>query len=166
MNRLAVLEKPKISHRIGGVISTPLVPKTKSVEYPFIKELIGQFRLLDRANIYSYQSSDSLLQSWLVTVKKSNLKSLEIDQLTKLRVLAFYHAIATVIERETGQITQIFINLSDQSISSALICCGNLLVINELLPKVSDFGFDSTERLVGKAEQLIQSALTRIEQFF
>lgn len=166
MNRLAVLEKPKISHRIGGVITTPLIPKAKSVEYPFVRELIRQFRLLDRANIYSYQSSDSLLQSWLVTGKKSNLKSLEIDQLTKLRVSAFYHAIATVIERETGQITEVFINLSSQSISSALICCGNLLVINELLPKVSDFGFDSVEKLVDEADKLIQSALTRIEQFF
>jgi probable nitrogen fixation protein len=166
MNRLAVLEKPKISHRVGSMIATPLVPKTKKLEHPFVKELMRQFRLLDRANIYSYYSSDSLLESWLVTDKKSSLKSLEIDQLTRLRVSAFYHAIATIIERETGQITQVFINLSSQSISSALICCGNLLVINELLPKASSFGFDSVEKLVDEADKLIQSAMTRIEKFF
>jgi probable nitrogen fixation protein len=81
-------------------------------------------------------------------------------------VSAFYCAIAAIIERETGQITEVFINLSSQSISSALICCGNLLVINELLPKASSFGFDSVEKLVDEADKLIQSAMTRIEQFF
>jgi probable nitrogen fixation protein len=81
-------------------------------------------------------------------------------------VSAFYYAIATIIERETGQITEVFINLSSQSISSALICCGNLLVINELLTKASSFGFDSIEKLVDEADKLIQSAMTRIEKFF
>lgn len=166
MNHLAVLEKPKISHRVGGSLSAPLIPKAKKLEHPFVKELIRQFRLLDRANIYSYYSSDSLLEFWLITSKKSNLKSLKIDRSTRLLVSAFYYAIAAIIERETGQIAEVFINLSSQSISSALICCGNLLVMNELLTKSSDFGFDSVEKLVDKAEQLIQSALARIEQFF
>jgi probable nitrogen fixation protein len=163
MNRLAVLEKPKITHRLR-VVPTP-VPN-EGGEHPFVKELIRQFRQQDSLGNYRQYSNESLLQSWVIPAKRQGAKNPEIDRLSRLRVSAFYHAVATIIEQETGQLTQIFLNLSPQGASSALICCGNLLVINELLSKVQGFGFGSIEKLVYEAERLIRSAVARIYQFF
>jgi probable nitrogen fixation protein len=166
MNRLAVLEKPRIAHRIGVNLPTPLPVRDNGDEHPFVKELIRQFRLQDAGGNYHGDSNESLLQSWVTPSKRQGAKNAKIDRCSQLRVSAFYHAIATFIERETGQLTRIFLNLSHQGASSALICCGNLLVMNELLPKIHGFGFDSIDKLVTEAEKLIDSAVTRIHQFY
>jgi probable nitrogen fixation protein len=89
-----------------------------------------------------------------------------VEGADRLRVSAFYHAVAKGIEWETGQIAGIFLNLNHRGLSSALICCGNLVVTNELLPKIQGFGFDSLEKLIIEAEKLIDSAVTRIHQFY
>jgi probable nitrogen fixation protein len=160
MNRLAVLEKPRITRpnplRIAKIAEDP----------SFIGELIHQFRLQDTEGNYRGYSDESLLQSWVTPAKRQGAKNPKIDRCSQLRVSAFYRAIATFIERETGQLTRIFLNLSHQGASSALICCGNLLVMNEILPKIHGFGFDSIDKLVTEAEKLIDSAVTRIHQFY
>ncbi|MEG3437040.1 DUF269 domain-containing protein [Pannus brasiliensis CCIBt3594] len=169
MNRLAVLEKPKKSPPKSPrlrVVPAPVVPREDGEDHPFVKELIREFRQQDPSGNYRQYSTESLLHSWVISGKRSNVKNPEIDRLISLRVAAYYQAIAKTIERQTGQLTRVFLNLNHQGVSSALICCGNLLVVNELLPKIQSFGFDSIDRLVIEAEKLIDSAVTRIHQFY
>jgi probable nitrogen fixation protein len=137
-------------------------------DHPFLDELVRQFRLQDTTSHYQNWSDESVLKSLILSSDSSrnrHVRKGEIDLLTRLRVSAYYYAIAAQIERETGQLSEIFINLSNQGLSSALVCCGHLLVISELLQKVGCFGFESLDNLINEAEQLILRAVARVRQF-
>lgn len=142
--------------------------RVEEVDHPFLEELLRQFRLQDSTGYYQNWSNESVLKSLILSsdsFRNCYVKRGEVDQLTRLRVSAYYHAVAAQIEKETGQLSEIFINLSNQGLSSALVCCGHLLVISELLQKVGCFGFESFDNLIDEAEHLIRRAVTRVRQF-
>ncbi|ACK70542.1 conserved hypothetical protein [Gloeothece citriformis PCC 7424] len=139
------------------------------LEHPFLDELLKQFRLHDSSGDYQTWSNELLLNSLIVSSGRTrkNPNSNAVDSsLYYLRISAFYHTVAKEIEKKTGRLPQIFINLSPKGSSSALIFCGNLLVVYDLLEKVSSFGFESLDKLVHTGEQLIHHAVARVHQFF
>lgn len=139
------------------------------LKHPFVDELLKQFRLHDTSGYYQNWSNELLLNTLIVPPSRERgmARNSQIDSsLYYLRVCAFYHTVAREIQRQTGRLPQIFINLSPKGSSSALIFCGNLLVVYELLEKVSSFGFESLEKLVNTGEHLIHNAVVRVNQFF
>ena len=127
-------------------------------DHPFLHEFIRQFRQQDTGGIYQNCSDNQLLQSLI--------RKQDSDSLGELGIFAFYHAITAEIEKETGKLGETFINFTQQGIGSVVICCGYLLVISESFQKANNFGFDSLESLVFKAEELIFYSLMKIRQFF
>ncbi|WP_013323686.1 NifX-associated nitrogen fixation protein [Gloeothece verrucosa] len=149
--------------------ATLSLAQSLSREHPFVDELLRQFRLHDTSGCYENWSNELLLNSLILSPirEKNRAINSQVDSsLSYLRVCAFYHTVAIEIEKKTGRLPETFINLSPQGSSSALICCGNLLVVYELLERVSSFGFDSLEKLINTGEQLIQYAVARVHQFF
>lgn len=130
-----------------------------TIKYPFLQELLYQFRLQDTDGNYQNLSDHHLLNSWLT------FNQLEPD-LIQLQIRAFYQAVGKEIERQTGKIAEIVLNLNPQKGSSALICCGNLLVVYQLVKETSYFSFDSIETLAITADNLINYSVKKIKQFF
>lgn len=128
-------------------------------KHPFLEELLYQFRLEDRTGTYQNISDHSLLNSWL------SFNQLEQD-LIQLQIKAFYQAVANLIERQTGKIAQIVLNLNPEKSSSALICCGNLLVVYQLVKEINCFSFDSIETMAKTADNLVDYSVSKIQQFF
>lgn len=140
---------------------------TDTVENPFLEELVRQVRLQDTSGIYSNCSNELLLKSFVIPSNSCQLPlDSQEDSLTTLGVSAFYHAVAAMVEKETGQLAQIFINLSHQGLSSALVCCGPLLVVSRLLRGGQELGFDSPEILATEGEKIVQKAISKVRQYF
>ena len=133
-------------------------------ERVFLQEFIQQVRQQDTCGTFS-NCDDRLLVRSLLFPSKSEKENHEIDPLTNLRVSAFYRAIATIIERETGYITETFINLTSKKLSSALIFCGGVLVVYQIIRKLELFGFESIDKLAFEGSVLITNALAKASQY-
>ena len=79
---------------------------------------------------------------------------------------AFYHAIATQLERETGQMTETFINLNPAGLGWVLIFCNRILVISQFIPNAQRFQFKSLDHLVQEGENNVQEALEVAKSYF
>ncbi len=133
-------------------------------ESVFLKEFIQQVRQQDTRGIYS-NCDDRLLVRSVLFPAKSKKDNQNIDPLTNLLVSAFYRAIAKIIERETGYLTETFINLTSNKLSSALIFCGGVLVVYQIIRKLELFGFESIDKLTFEGSMLITNALAKANQY-
>lgn len=165
------------------ILPTPFIPSFESTIIPrdepihqsvFLRKLVQQMRFHDTNGIYDHCPDSTLLQSLIIPAgtlcpvesARRYADPCAIAPLTRLQVSAFYHAIAAEVETITGQVTQIFINLGHSELSSALIFCGNLLVLSQLLRQVNCFGFESIETLKQEGEQMVKKAVTKAYQYF
>ncbi len=145
------------------------IPRAKTTqsdlfESVFLQEFIQQVRQQDTSGNYA-NCDDRLLVRSLLFPSESEKINHGIDPLTDLRVSAFYRAIAIVIERETGYITETFINLTSKKLSSALIFCGGVLVVYQIIRKLELFGFESIDKLTFEGSMLITNALAKASQY-
>ena len=76
-------------------------------------------------------------------------------------VNAFYNAIAVIIKRKTGYNTDAFIHLKNKEFSSAVICCGGVLVLYSLIWGYRSFNFLSLQELIESAETSINNAVNK-----
>jgi probable nitrogen fixation protein len=89
----------------------------------------------------------------------------DVDPVTQLRVLSFFRAIAALIEKETGKLCQVVIDLSHEGFGWSLIWTGKLMVVNRTLRDAQRFGFDSFEKLAAEGEKLAKSGVEIIKRF-
>lgn len=152
---------------MNSITTIAKYPATAPAANSFLEELVRQVRLQDRSGIYSSYSNELLLKFFIIPSNSCQLPiASQEDSLTNLGISAFYHAVAAMVEKETGQFAQIFINLSHQGLSSALVCCGPLLVVSRLLRDLQELGFDSPETLAREGEKIAQKAISKVRQYF
>ncbi len=156
MSQSAILYKPT------GAKIYQFSPSKNTYNHPLVKEIVQQFHEQTREDNRQDLTEQSFIDSFIGTGKN---KTQDIS-FHHFKVSVFFNAIAQQIAKQTGQNPQLFLNLSDSGSSSALICCGNLLVMYEMLPKVSNFGFTSLDKLIKEAQRIIEIAVMRIDQFF
>ncbi|MBZ8181684.1 DUF269 domain-containing protein [Oscillatoria salina] len=137
---------------------------TANLNNPFLDELVRQIRILDTTNLYRHYSNESLLS--LLLTNKKECKHLQLDATLLQLIFAFYRTIAARLEQETGQITEAFINLSQEGLGSVMVVCGSLLVVSQILRNASCFGFESLDTLAGEGEKITQSAIKLAENYF
>lgn len=143
-------------------------PITVDVENSaFLKAIVQQIRANDPYGTYRNWSDELLLKPYVVTKSQKREISVEgdVDPITKGRIMAFYRAIASCIETETGQLAQVVIDLSHEGFGWALVFCGRLLVVSRTLRDAQRFGFDSLEKVAVEGEKLVQSGVDYINRF-
>jgi len=133
-------------------------PQTELFTARFFQEVVKQVNVQEHER-YSNNYQELLFQSF-------KPKEHQIDSLTQMQVSAFYHTIATILEEEIGKPTEVFINLNSQGLSSALVCCGNLVVIKKISENLRYFEFNSLEELSEKGIEIIAAALGKASQYF
>ena len=89
----------------------------------------------------------------------------EVAPITLGRILGFYRAIAARIEEETGQLSQVVVDLSHEGVGWALICSGRLILVSKTLRDAQRFGFDSLEKLNAEGEKLVQKGIDLAQRF-
>ncbi len=127
----------------------------------FAQALVQQIRVNDSYGTLRNWSDELLLKPFIIsrTQKRAISVEGEVDPITKGRILAFYRAIAARIEQETGQLSQVVIDLSHEGFGWALIFSGRLLIVVRTLRDAQRFGFDSLEKLVAEGDKLVNAGI-------
>ena len=78
----------------------------------------------------------------------------------------FYEAVAAILERETGQISQVFLSFGSPIGGWVNICCGPLLVVSKNLRSARGDRFDSVAELLKEGEEIVGQALELAGNYF
>ena len=134
---------------------------------PFLKAIIQQIRANDPYGTYRNWADEILLKPYIIAKKKRREIPVEgdVDPITLGRILAFYRAIAARIEQETGELSQVVIDLSHEGFGWALIFSGRLILVSKTLRDAQRFGFDSLEKLNAEGEKLVQKGIDLAQRF-
>ena len=150
--------------------TTTNTPETDSdliAENPFLQELVRQVRAQDSYGVYRSWKDELVISKFVIPKEKKREISVEneVDLATRLRILYFHRAIAAQIEKETGQLCQVAIDLSHEGFGWALVWTGNLIVVARTLRDAQRFGYPSFKKLAAQGERFVESGIKTIEQF-
>ncbi|MFS8853119.1 NifX-associated nitrogen fixation protein [Synechococcus sp. R5-16] len=136
---------------------TPLSPSTS----PILQEIVRQLRAADPYGTYRTWSDELLLKPFVVTKAQKRQISLEgeVDPGVRSRILIYYRAIAALIEKETGLLAQVVLDLNSEGFGWVLVFSGRLLLVVNTLRDAHRFGFESLEQLTEKATALIDKGI-------
>jgi len=134
---------------------------------PFLKAIVQQIRANDSYGTYRNWADDLLLKPYILSKKQRRDISVEgeVEPATLGRILGFYRAIAARIEQETGQLSQVIVDLSHEGFGWALVFSGRLLLVSKTLRDAQRFGFDSLEKLNAEGEKLVQKGVELAQRF-
>lgn len=134
---------------------------------PFLKAIIQQIRANDPYGTFRNWADELLLKPYVIPKKQRREISVEgdVDPVTTGRILGFYRAIAARIEEETGQLSQVVVDLSHEGFGWALIFSGRLILVSKTLRDAQRFGFDSLEKLNAEGEKLVQKGIELAQRF-
>jgi probable nitrogen fixation protein len=140
---------------------------TEILNSPFLKAIVQQFRGQDSYGTYRNWSDELLLKPFIVSKQKKREISLEgeVDPVTQARIMAFYRAVAACIEKETGLLSQVVIDLSHEGFGWALVFSGRLLLVTKTLRDAHRFGFDSLEKLAEEGERFVEKGIDLAKRF-
>lgn len=136
-------------------------------ENQFLQELVRQIRSQDHYGVYRTWEDKLVLSPFVLSKKQKRQISVEgdVDGATQLRILAFYRAVAACIEKSTGQLCQVVIDLSHEGFGWSLIWSGRLMVVCRTLRDAQRFGFESLEQLAIQGEKLTESGVEMLQRF-
>ena len=150
-------------------MTTTTTPETTSIvaESTFLKELVLQVRAQDHYGVYRSWKDELVLANFVVSKEKKSQISVEgdVDPATQLRILCFYRAIAVCIEKQTGKLCQVVIDLSHEGFGWAIVWTGRLVVLSRTLRDAQRFGYPSLQKLASQGERLVESGIKNIEKF-
>ena len=139
----------------------PQKPRSISTAPRFSKRSVQQIRANDGYGVYRNWADELLLKPYVIPKKKRREISVEgdVEPMTLSRILGFYRAIAARIEEETGQLSQVVVDLSHEGFGWALIFSGRLILVCKTLRDAQRFGFDSFEKLAAEGEKLTSKGI-------
>ena len=134
---------------------------------PFHKSLVQQIRAQDSYGFYRNWTDELILKPYVVTKQKKREISVEgeIDPATISRIHVFFRAIASSIEKETGLISNVVVELGHEGFGWALIFSGRLLLTVKTLRDAHRFGFDSFEKLDEEGTKFIEKGIDLAKRF-
>ena len=147
--------------------TTPEISTSIVEESNFLKELVLQVRAQDHYGVYRSWKDELVLANFVVSKEKKSKISVDgdVDPATQLRILCFYRAIAVCIEKETGKLCQVVIDLSHEGFGWAIVWTGRLIVLSRTLRDSQRFGYPSLKKLAAQGERLVESGLKNIEKY-
>jgi probable nitrogen fixation protein len=136
-------------------------------ENAFLQELARQMRAQDHYGVFRSWSDELVISAFVVTKEKKKTISVQgdVEPATQLRILSFYRAIAVCLEKETGHLCQVVIDLSHEGFGWALVWCGRLIAISKTLRDAQRFGYDSLEKLAAEGEKITQKGVELIKKY-
>ncbi len=136
-------------------------PTFNIADAPFLQAIVQQIRANDAYGTYRNWGDDLLLKPYIIPKKQRREIPVEgeVDPITVGRILGFYRAIAACIETETGQLSQVVVDLSHEGFGWALVFSGRLILVSKTLRDAHRFGFDSIEKLNAEGEKLAKKGV-------
>ncbi|MGR8934697.1 MAG: NifX-associated nitrogen fixation protein [Gammaproteobacteria bacterium] len=133
----------------------------------FVAEMLKQLRAIDTYDTYEGWSEAKIVDPLVLT--KERKQSIPIvgdpDEITMSRVKAYYNAIATLVEKQSGLMAVPVINLTHEGFGRAFVIVGKLIVVDKTLRDVHRFGFASLEKMCDEADKLLKRAHDLIAKY-
>ncbi len=144
-----------------------LISETDPVlESDFAKEMVRQVRAIDTYGSYDNWKINKILEMFVLT--KEMKREIPIigdpDEIVIARVKAFYNAIASLIEKESGLMAVPLMHLSYEGFGRVIITVGKLLVMDRSLRDVHRFGFPTFLKMKDEADKLLSIAFEIINK--
>lgn len=131
------------------------------MENPFVHQMVVQLRAIDSYGTYDDWSDEKVIDPLILT--KERKREIPVvgdpDEITIARLKAYYNALATSIEKQTGLMAVPMVNLSHEGFGRAVIVTGKLIVLDKTLRDVHRFGFASIEKLAEDSQKLVDKAV-------
>ncbi|MBU1213992.1 MAG: NifX-associated nitrogen fixation protein [Gammaproteobacteria bacterium] len=127
----------------------------------FIKEMVKQMRAVDSYGTYDGWPAERVLAPYVLT--KEQKREIPIigdpDEILLSRIKCFYNAIASLIEKECGQMAVPMINITHEGFGRAVITVGKLVVMDKTLRDVHRYGYESLSKMKDEGDKLLSVAL-------
>jgi probable nitrogen fixation protein len=142
-------------------------PKSETLERPFVKELIKQWRAQDMHGAWENKTDFDLIEPYIVDkVKRREIPLVgDPDPETIWRLELFYNAIGLTIERSTGCMVSPMMKMSHEGFGRIILMAGRLIVVNKMLRDVHRFGFDTLEKLADEGDKAVNAGIDMINKF-
>jgi probable nitrogen fixation protein len=142
-------------------------PKTETLERPFVKELIKQWRAQDMHGAWENKTDFDLIEPYIVDkVKRREIPLVgDPDPETIWRLELYYNAIGLTIERATGCMVSPMMKMSHEGFGRIILMAGRLIVVNKMLRDVHRFGFDTLEKLADEGDKAVNAGIDMINKF-
>lgn len=136
-------------------------------ENAFLKELVQQMRSQDHYGVFRTWEDRLVIANFIVTKKRKKEIPVtgDVDPATQLRILSFYRAIAASIEKSTGKLCQVVLDLSHEGFGWSLVWSGRLMVVCRTVRDAHRFGFESLDKLASEGEKMVKRGIELIECF-
>jgi probable nitrogen fixation protein len=133
----------------------------------FIMEMTKQMRAIDSYGTYDGWPVERILAPYVVT--KEQRREIPVigdpDEILLARIKAFYNAIASLIEKECGQMAVPMINITHEGFGRAVITVGKLVVMDKTLRDVHRYGYESLSKMKDEADKLLSVALSSVGKY-
>lgn len=133
----------------------------------FILEMVKQMRAIDSYGTYDGWPAERILAPYVVT--KEQRREMPVigdpDEIVLSRIKAFYNAIASLIEKECGQMAVPMINITHEGFGRAVITVGKLVVMDKTLRDVHRYGYESLSKMKDEADKLLSVALEIVGKY-
>ncbi|OGS91294.1 MAG: hypothetical protein A2061_06845 [Gallionellales bacterium GWA2_59_43] len=133
----------------------------------FIMEMVKQMRAIDSYGTYDGWPVDRILAPYVVT--KEQRREMPVigdpDEILLARIKAFYNAIASLIEKECGQMAVPMINITHEGFGRAVITVGKLVVMDKTLRDVHRYGYESLSKMKDEADKVLSVALASVGKY-
>lgn len=136
----------------------------------FLREIVNHVRAYDTYSIWSKKSDKDILSEFLKRAAKESKASeltghCEIDPKAMLKIYSYFKAIGSILEKQTGIIISVIINLDDEGNGVIIVYAGRLILINKSIRDANGFGFKSIEDIELQGRKLIEKALVVLENY-
>jgi probable nitrogen fixation protein len=147
--------------------TTNLETKNIVSESPFLQELVRQIRAQDTFGTYKNWTDELVLAPFVVTKEQKKRISIqaEVEPITQFRITCFYRAVALCIEKVTGKLCQVVIDLNHEGFGWVLVWTGRLMVVSRTLRDAHRFGYPSLEKLAEEGEKLTNTGIELVQRF-
>lgn len=134
----------------------------------FLDELTNQLRAYDIYGIWAKKSNQELVKEFIknnISKSISLIGHCEIDPKAVMKIYAFYKTVAALIEKETGLITSVVVNLDEEGNGRVIIYTGRLILHSITIRDANNFGFKSVEDIQQKGIKLVNKGTEIADKF-
>jgi probable nitrogen fixation protein len=133
----------------------------------FILEMAKQMRAIDSYGTYDGWPVERILAPYVLT--KEQKRAIPVigdpDEILLARIKCFYNAIASLIEKECGQMAVPMLNITHEGFGRVVITVGKLVVVDKTLRDVHRYGYESLSKMKDEADKLLSVALEIVGKY-
>jgi Hypothetical protein All1435 len=82
-----------------------------------------------------------------------------------LKIYAYFKALGVTIEKLSGMLTSVVINIDDEGNGNVLIYSGRLILLNKTIRDANKFSFKSIEDMLKQGLKVINGAIQLLEKY-